>query len=271
MPLVADDSRKDFSSVCFTSPRLAGFRSRAAPSDPMHAVLPLSLVALTLAASPNEEFALQEAQLILKSGQTKELEAKLNRDVAVRFSHAAEPPEDVHSSPPPEDPATHSQRPPAHPNVDLVRPAADAPVHLEDVHVAGEVAKHMQQRVEAILAVRQLAWSKTRARLAAAFNGEGANASPLLNEETAHINEIEKNLTETNAELELARGVANLTLAAYTAQTLSFNSSEKAAASKAQAERDAESARAAARAEIVAKDALKAEEAKMKHWRARHG
>jgi len=238
----------------------------------MHALLPLSLVALTLAASPNEEFALQEAQLILKSGQTKELEAKLNRDVAVRFSHAAEP-EDlaVHSSPPPEDPATHSQRPPAHPNVDLVRPAADAPVHLEDVHVADEVAKHMQQRVEAILAVRQLAWSKTRARLAAAFNGEGANASPLLNEETAHINEIEKNLTETNAELELARGVANLTLAAYTAQTLSFNSSEKAAASKAQAERDAESARAAARAEIVAKDALKAEEAKMKHWRARHG
>ena len=145
------------------------------------------------------------------------------------------------------------------------------PVHLEDVHVADEVAKHMQQRVEAILAVRQLAWSKTRARLAAAFNGEGANASPLLNEETAHINEIEKNLTESNAELELARGVANLTLAAYTAQTLSFNSSEKAAASKAQAERDAESARAAARAEIVAKDALKAEEAKMKHWRARHG
>ena len=261
-------------SMYFTSLGLqAGFRSRPAPSDPMHALLPLSLVALTLAASPNEEFALQEAQLILKSGQTKELEAKLNRDVAVRFSHAAEPPEDlaVHSSPPPEDPATHSQRPPAHPNVDLVRPAADAPVHLEDVHVADEVAKHMQQRVEAILAVRQLAWSKTRARLAAAFNGEGANASPLLNEETAHINEIEKNLTETNAELELARGVANLTLAAYTAQTLSFNSSEKAAASKAQAERDAESARAAARAEIVAKDALKAEEAKMKHWRARHG
>jgi len=252
-------------------PATAAFRSRRLL--PMRVLQPLSLVALTLAASPNEEFALQEAQINLKSGQTKELEAKLNRDVAVRFSHAAEPPEDpaVHSSPPAEDPATHSQRPPAHLNVDLVRPAADAPVHLEDVHVADEVAKHTQQRVEAIMAVRQLAWSKTRARLAAAFNGEGANASPLLNEETAHINEIEKNLTETNAELELARGVANLTLAAYTAQTLSFSSSEKAAASKAQAERDAESTRAAARAEIVAKDALKAEEARMKHWRARHG
>ena len=245
---------------------LLRFRSR------MRVLLSLSLAALTLAASPNEEFTLQEEQLTLKSGQAKELVAKLNRDVAIRFSHAAEDPAMHSQSPPAEDPATHSQSPPAlHPNVNLERPAADAPVHLEDVHVADEVAKHAQQRAEAIMAVRQLAWSKTRARLAAAFNGAGANASPLLNEETAHINEIEKNLTETNAELQYRRGVANLTLAAYTAQTLSFNSSQQAAASKAQAERDAESARAAARAEIIAKDALKVEEAQMKHWRARHG
>jgi hypothetical protein len=238
----------------------------------MRLLLSLSLAALTLAASPNEEFALQE-QLDLKSGQAKELVAKINRDLAIRFSHAAAEDPAVHSQiPPAEDPATHSQSPPAlHPNVNLERPAADAPVHLEDVHVADEVAKHTQQRAEAIMAVRQLAWSKTRSRLAAAFNGAGANASPLLNEETARINEIEKNLTETNAELQYRRGVANLTLAAYTAQTRAFNLSQQAVTSKAQAERDAESARAAARAEIIAKDALKVEEAEMKHWRARHG
>ena len=79
----------------------------------MRLLLSLSLAALTLAASPNEEFALQE-QLDLKSGQAKELVAKINRDLAIRFSHAAAEDPAVHSqSPPAEDPATHSQSPPA--------------------------------------------------------------------------------------------------------------------------------------------------------------
>ena len=222
----------------------------------MVAVLSLSVLSLSLsrAASPEEQFT-------LKSGAGKDLIAKINRDVAVRFSHAAE------------DPAVHSQTRPEPPALrpHLEGSAEAVPVHIEDVHLTDEVAKQTQRRAEAIMAVRQLAWSKARARLAAAFNGAGSQASPLLNEETAHINEIERNLTETNAELQYRRGVANLTLAAYTAQTKAFNSSQQAVASKAQAERDAESARAAASAEIVAKDALRVEEAQMVHWRARHG
>jgi hypothetical protein len=212
----------------------------------------LSLAALTV--SPDG------AQFILASERGKELIAKVNRDVAVRFSHAAE-----------DDPAVHSQNPPSSAAAVHLEGGSAATVHLEDVHLSDAAAKQTQHRAEAIMAVRQLAWSNTRARLAAAFNGEGANASPLLNEETAHINEIERNLTETNAELQYRRSIANLTLAAYTAQVQAKNSSQQALDSKSKAERDADGARAAANSEIAAKDALRVEQAQLKHWRARHG
>ena len=210
----------------------------------------LSLATLTLAAHPEESFA-------LSSGQGKELVAKINRDVAVRFSHAAAA----------DDPAVHSQSPLALSS--WAQSGSAGAVHLKDVHLSDEAAKQTQKRAEAIMAVRQLAWSQARVRLVAAFNGAGANASPLLNEETGHINEIERNLTETNAELRYRRSVANLTLTALTAQTHASNSSQQAVDSKAQAERDAESAKIATGAEIAAKDALRIEEAQLKHWLAR--
>lgn len=186
-------------------------------------------------------FAVANAEPSATALEPQNLISKINRDVAIRFVHS-------------QDESAGS------------KPAAPA-VHLESVHMADEVVKQMQTRVETILAARQVAWSKARERLAAPTVGAGDQAVPLLNQETQHINDIEKNLTETKAELQHQRRIANLSLAAYTAQTHAHNATLAAAASKTQAALDVESAKAAANAEIVAKDALKAEE---EHWRARH-
>jgi len=195
---------------------------------------------------PLRTFLLAMLQLLLVSGtplEPEQLVSNINRDVAIRFSHGTA------DGPSPADRALlHAS-------------------HLEDVHFADEVVKQTQARVAAILAVRQVAWSKARARLSAGDAGAGDRASFLLNEETTHINEIERNLTDTSSLLVHQKRIANLSHAAFDAQTYAQNASLTATASKAQAERDAESTKAAAGAELAAKEELRAEE---EHWRARH-